>query len=154
VKKTRNCAALLTDKGSQRRRIPVKHHSALILIGFLALGAASGCGAHDGAPDVTGGGDGTVIDTGDSARSETLAPDPKSYRRKTSRGTRGYQRSTDYEGRSVDSCCDVETELDRTVYVSPRGSDGAPGTQDAPVLTLARAIRLAAERGYSVYVAP
>jgi hypothetical protein len=139
----------------------VKHRSALILTGFLALGAACGCSAHEGAPDETPGGKGNVIDTGDtgdstgdSERAETLGPDPKSYRRRTSRGTRGYQRSTDYEGRSLEACCDVETERDRTVYVSPSGSDDAPGTQDEPVLTLARAIRLAAERGYTVHVTP
>jgi len=135
----------------------VKHHSALILIGFLALGPVTGCGSNDGAPNEPGEPNGNVIDTGDSGRAETLAPDPNSYRRSSSRGTRDYSRSVPSEPRFVDSPRDsveAEPEIDPTVYVSPTGSDDAAGTHDAPVLTLGRAIRLAAERGHSVYVKP
>jgi hypothetical protein len=97
----------------------VKHHSALILIGFLTVGAACGCGAHDGTATDAGGSDGTT----------TTAHE--------------YQPSASTEGPAV-----------ATVYVSPSGSDEAAGTYDAPVLTLATAIRLAAERGHSVVVRP
>jgi hypothetical protein len=97
----------------------VKHHSALILIGFLTVGAACGCGAHDG----------TATEPGDSDATGTTAYED--------------QPSVSTEGPAA-----------ATVYVSPSGSDEAAGTHDAPVLTLARAIRLAAERGHSVVVKP
>ena len=73
----------------------------------------------------------------------------------TARGTRGYSGADSSDVDVVDSCCDhVEVKTDATVHVSPRGDDDAAGTPNAPVLTLARAIRLAAERGHSVYVSP
>jgi hypothetical protein len=102
----------------------VKHHSALILIGFLTIGAACGCGAHDGTPTEAGNSEGTGTT-------------------ETDRDARDYEPSLSTEGPAV-----------ATVYVSPSGSDEAPGTHDAPVLTLVRAIRLAAERGHSVAVRP
>jgi hypothetical protein len=137
----------------------VKHHSALILIGFLALGAACGCGSPDGAYPEPGGDEGAEGTAKESGRTENIGPDPRSYRRRTSRGTRAYLpgNATDhsYTGVLDSSCnCPDDREAYRTVFVSPTGADDAPGTADAPVLSLDRAIRLAAERGYSVYVCP
>ena len=134
----------------------MKHHTALILIGFLSIAAVSGCGAHDGAPDQTVADEGTVVDTGNSGGPETLRTVVSDYRTKVDRSHRAYRPSDD-DGAYTRSCCDaveVEAEIDATVYVSPSGSDDALGTHDAPVLSLTRAIRLAAERGYSVRVRP
>jgi hypothetical protein len=134
----------------------MKHHSTLILIGFLTLGGAFGCGAHDGNPGDAGNTDGTdTTATDGSGRAESLRHDPESYGRKGTSGERDYLRVVTPEPSAADSCCGgVETETDATVYVSPSGSDDAPGTHDEPVFTLARAIRLAADRGHSVVVRP
>jgi hypothetical protein len=102
----------------------MKHRSALILIGFLTIGAACGCGPHDGSPTEAVRNDGTATaETDGDARDHQPLP---------------------FTGGPAAS----------TVYVSPSGSDEAAGTHNAPVLTLARAIRLAAERGHSVAVRP
>ena len=59
-------------------------------------------------------------------------------------------------GRAFERTCDcpADVETDETVFVSPEGADDAAGTPAAPVLTLSRAIRLAAERGHTIYVCP
>lgn len=53
----------------------------------------------------------------------------------------------------VDANCDgIDGERDRGIFVSPSGEDSAPGTIDAPVLTLSRAIELATSGNVPVYV--
>ena len=134
----------------------MKNHGSVILIGFLTIGAACGCGAHEGSPSEAGSNDGTGTAAGlDSGRSGSLRTAPSSYDHHSARDRRDYRGTAAPRGPATDSCCGgVEAEMDATVYVSPIGSDDAAGTHDAPVLTLAHAIRLAADRGHSVAVRP
>lgn len=53
----------------------------------------------------------------------------------------------------ADTDCDgIDGNANSAVFVSPNGSDDAAGTREEPVLTIGKALELAAEGGLSVYV--
>jgi hypothetical protein len=117
----------------------VKQLISPILMVSMAIAATCACSAHDGETTAPSGTDGTASESGAGARDDRMyvGPFPK-------------------EWASIDWSCNAPegAKFHPIVFVSPNGDDDAPGTANAPVLTIARALRLAEQRGHSVYVCP
>ena len=121
----------------------------------LAIGATYGCGADDGEATEPGGTDGTASEGGRPESSDAKAGVYSREAPDGAQGNRAYRGPIHKNWGSGDWSCDaVEGDSYPIVFVSPKGADDSPGTPKGPVLTLARALRLATERGHSVYVCP